>query len=90
MLCAFCTLTILGDAYRIQEKSPKSSADKMNRPCESKDQTPKKIRTLHFPEKKKTGAKSGTKLLGRQKVGVWNGGGWIRQISGPEYWNFRA
>ena len=24
------------------------------------------------------------------KGGVWNGGGWIRQISGPEFWNFRA
>ena len=33
----------------IPEKSPESSADKMNRACESKDQTLKKIRTLHFP-----------------------------------------
>ena len=24
------------------------------------------------------------------KGGVWNGGGWIRQITGPEFWNFRA
>ena len=50
MLCAFCPLTVLGDFYRILEKSPKSSADKMYRACESKDQTCKKIRTLHFPD----------------------------------------
>ena len=24
------------------------------------------------------------------KGGVWNGGGWIRQISDPEFWNFRG
>ena len=29
---------------------PESSADKMYRACKSKDQTFKKIRTLHFPE----------------------------------------
>ena len=28
--------------------------------------------------------------LGRLNCGVWNGGGWIRQISGPEFWNFGA
>ena len=50
MLCTFCPPTILSDFYRIPEKSPKSSADKMNRACESKDQTLKKIRTLHFPD----------------------------------------
>ena len=50
MLCKFCPLTILGDLYRIPEKSPKSFADKMYRACESKDQTLKKIRSLHFPE----------------------------------------
>ena len=50
MLCTFCPLTILDDFYRIPEKSPKSSADKMYRACESKDETLKKIRTLHFPE----------------------------------------
>ena len=32
-----------GDFYRIPEKSPKSSADKMNRAWESKDQILKKI-----------------------------------------------
>ena len=47
MLCAFCPPTILGDLYRIPEKSPKSSADKMNRACKGKDQTLKKTRTLH-------------------------------------------
>ena len=50
MLCAFCPPTILGDFYRIPEKLPKSSADKMYRACETKDQTLKKIRTLHFPD----------------------------------------
>ena len=40
----------MGDFYRVPEKSPKSSADKMDRACERKDQTLKKIRTLHFPE----------------------------------------
>ena len=55
MLCTFCPPTVLrdlksADFYRIPEKSPKSSADKMNRACEQKDQTLKKIRTLHFPE----------------------------------------
>ena len=30
----FCPPTILGDFYRISEKSPKSSADKMHRACE--------------------------------------------------------
>ena len=38
MLCIYiyiyCPLTILGDFYRIPEKSPKTSADKMNRACE--------------------------------------------------------
>ena len=29
-------------------------------------------------------------LFRQAKGGVWNGGGWIRQISGPEFWNFRA
>ena len=42
--------TVLGDAYRIPEKSSNLSTDKINRTCESKDQTPKKIRTLYFPE----------------------------------------
>ena len=50
MLCTFCPLTILGDFYRIPEKSPKPSADKMNRACEQRDQTLKKIRTLHVPD----------------------------------------
>ena len=50
MLCTFCPPTILGDFYRIPEKSPKSSADKMYTPCESKDRTLKKIKTLHFPD----------------------------------------
>ena len=49
-LCIFCPPTILGDFYRAPEESPKSSADKMNRACESKDQTLEKIRTLHFPD----------------------------------------
>ena len=51
MLCTFCPPTILGDLYRIPEKSPKSSADKMNRACErnqKKDQTLREIRSLHF------------------------------------------
>ena len=52
MLCAFCPPTILGNFYRIPEKLPKSSADKRNRACETKDQSLKKIRTLHFPEQK--------------------------------------
>ena len=47
MLCTFCPLTILGDFLRIPEKSPKSSANRMHRACESKDQILKKIRTLH-------------------------------------------
>ena len=47
MLCACCPPTILGDFYRIPEKPPKSSADKMQRACESKDQILKKIRTLY-------------------------------------------
>ena len=34
MLCIFCPLTILGDFYRIPEKSPISSADKLYRACE--------------------------------------------------------
>ena len=34
MLCTFCLLTILGDFYRIPERSLKSSADKRNRACE--------------------------------------------------------
>ena len=50
MLCAFCLSTILGGFYGIPEKSPKSSTDKMNRACELKDQTLKKIRTLHSPD----------------------------------------
>ena len=50
MLCTFCPLTILGVLYRIPEKSPKLSADKMYRACESKDQTCKQIRTLHLPD----------------------------------------
>ena len=51
MLCTFCPLTILGDCWRIPENSPKSSADKMFRACELKDQTYKKTRTLHFSDK---------------------------------------
>ena len=50
MLCTFCPLTILRDFYRFPEKSPKWSADKMYRACALKDQTLKKIRTLHFPD----------------------------------------
>ena len=50
MLCTSCPPTILGDVYRIPEKLPKSLADKMYRACETKDQTLKKIRTLHFPD----------------------------------------
>ena len=46
--------TIVGDFYRIPEKLPKSSADKLYRACETTDQTLKKIRTLQckftFPE----------------------------------------
>ena len=48
MLRTFCPLTILGDFYRIPEKSPKSSADKMNRACESKDQTLEKMIELYI------------------------------------------
>ena len=54
MLCTFCPPTILGDFYRIPEKLPKSSADKMYRACETKDQTLKKIRTLYFPDNSDT------------------------------------
>ena len=43
MLCTFFPPTILGDFYRIPEKLPKSSADKIHRACELKDQTLKKI-----------------------------------------------
>ena len=39
MLCTICLLTTLGNFYRIPEKSPKSSADKMNRAYEQNDQT---------------------------------------------------
>ena len=53
MVCTFCPPTILGDFYRIPEKSPKSSADKMHRACESKDQILKKMRTLHSAVKKR-------------------------------------
>ena len=45
MLCTFCPPTTLGDFYIIPEKLPKSSADKMYRACETKDQTLKKIKT---------------------------------------------
>ena len=39
MLCTFCLPTILGDFYRIPEKSPKSSVDKINslRACEYRE-----------------------------------------------------
>ena len=51
MLCTLCCPpTILGGFYRIPEKSPKSFTDKMNRACELKDQTLKKIRTGHCPD----------------------------------------
>ena len=50
MLCIVCPPTILSDLRRIIEKSPKSSADKIHRACEQKDQNLKKIRTLHFFE----------------------------------------
>ena len=43
--------TILGDFHRIPERSAKSSADKMYRACEQKDQILKKIRTLHSSQK---------------------------------------
>ena len=59
VLYTFCPLTILGDFYRIPEKLPKSSADKMYRACETKDQTLKKIRTLHFPEQGYFGGRRG-------------------------------
>ena len=50
MLCASRPPTILGDFYRTPEKSHKSSVDNMCRACGSKDQTLKKIRTLHSPD----------------------------------------
>ena len=50
MLSTFCPPTILNDHNRNPEKLPKSSADKVDRACEQKDQTLKKIRTLHFRE----------------------------------------
>ena len=53
MFSRFWPPTTLGDFYRIPEKLPKLSADKMYRARETKDQTLKKIRTLHFPEKGK-------------------------------------
>ena len=49
MLCTYRPPTILGDFDRIAEKSPKSSGDNLYRACESKDQTLKRIRTLHSP-----------------------------------------
>ena len=55
MLCTFCPLTILGKFRRFletPENLPQSSADKMYRACELKDQTCKKTRTLHFSDKK--------------------------------------
>ena len=39
-----------GRTLQSQRSRPESSADKMYRACESKDQTLKNIRTLHFPE----------------------------------------
>ena len=37
---------------------------------------------ITLPESKREIAK-------QAKCGVWHGGGWIRQISAPEIWNFR-
>ena len=34
VFCTFCQSTTHGDVYRIPDKSPKSSADKMYRTCE--------------------------------------------------------
>ena len=50
MLCTFCPATIPGHFYRIPQKLPKSSVDKVHRPWEQKDLTLKKIGTLHFPD----------------------------------------
>ena len=52
MLCTFRPPTILGDFYRIPAKSPKSSVDKTYRACEPKDQTLRRIRTLHLQERR--------------------------------------
>ena len=54
MLYTICPPMILGDFYRIPEKSPKWWADKMHRACESKNQTLKIIRTLHSPDMQET------------------------------------
>ena len=62
-LGTFCPLTILGKFQLISREfrriRPKSSADKMFRACELKDQTYKKSRTLHFPAKSKRGREEG-------------------------------
>ena len=50
MLCTFCAPTIWATSRGFCRNRPESSADKMYRACETKDQTLKKIRTLHFPD----------------------------------------
>ena len=50
MLCSFCPPTIWATSLGFCRNRPESSADKMYRACEKKDQTLKRIRTLHFPE----------------------------------------
>ena len=73
MLCTFWPPTILGDLYRIPEKLPKSSADKMYRACETKDQTLKKIRTLlgHTPSTAATFRKKFRKNSGKTPETLW-------------------
>ena len=50
MLCSFCPRTIWATSVGFFRNHPESSVDTMYRVCEFKDQTLKKIRTLHFPD----------------------------------------
>ena len=72
MLCTFCLPTILGGFYRIPEKLPKSTADKMYRACETKDQTLKKTRTLHFQDLLVSGKMQAQKKA-RKILGTFDG-----------------
>ena len=52
MLCALCPPTIWATSLEFCRDRPEPFADNMCRACESKDQTLKKIRTLHSTDKK--------------------------------------
>ena len=53
MLCTFCPPTIWATSLGFCRNRPESSADNVYRACETKDQTLKKIRTSHFPDRPK-------------------------------------